>query len=276
MPELPEVETVVRGISPSLEGQMIADVVVRNRSFRKPIPTDFEKQVVGKTVERVERRAKYIIITLDKGLSVLWHLGMSGRVTIVEEAKPDFAKHDHVAFKVKGGNWIVFNDARRFGLMDVCETDELAQHSFMKNVGPEPLSNSFNSAVLGENLAGKKSAIKQALLDGRNVAGVGNIYACEALFRSNINPKREAGKISKAKLDILCREIRSVLLEAIEAGGSTLKDHAQVDGELGYFQHQFKTYGREGEPCVTTGCNSKIKRIVQGGRSTFYCSKCQK
>lgn len=282
MPELPEVETVCRGIRPSLEGGVIDKVVVRQRGFRQKIPPEFEKTVSGQQVTAVLRRAKYIIVNLDGGWSILWHLGMSGRVSVVEEDKPSFQKHDHVAFHIENGVWIVFNDTRRFGLMLLCKTDQLGEHPLMKDIGPEPLSNQFNAPMLGEKLKGKKTSIKQALLDQRVVAGLGNIYVCEALFSIKLNPEKLAGDVSLAQLEQLCPVIREVLLAAIEAGGSTLKDHAQVDGELGYFQHQFKVYGREGEGCVQKpcsgkiACSGKIERIVQAGRSTFYCPKCQK
>lgn len=276
MPELPEVETVCRGISPSLEGRLIKNVLVRNRGLRQKIPTSFEKTVAGKRVIRVLRRAKYIIINLEENWSIIWHLGMSGRVTVTSKTKPVFEKHDHVIFEVEGPTWVVYNDTRRFGLMLLCKTDELESHKLMASIGPEPLSNDFNALVLENNLSGKKTSIKQALLDQRVVAGVGNIYACEALFMSKINPKQLAGEVPIKKLETLTVAIREVLLAAIEAGGSTLKDHAQVNGELGYFQHSFKTYGREGEKCVAKNCSGVIEKIVQSGRSTFYCPKCQK
>ncbi len=281
MPELPEVETVCRGIRPSLEGRLIKNVLVRNRSLRQKIPANFEKTIAGSVVESVVRRAKYIIINFDNQWSLLWHLGMSGRVTVFDASKsddtgPEFLKHDHVAFETDDGTWVVYNDTRRFGLMVLCKTDDLAEHKLMKDIGPEPLSNQFHAPMLKQKLSGKKTSIKQALLDQRVVAGLGNIYVCEALFRSKISPKKLAGEVSLKKLEGLCAQVRDILLEAIGAGGSTLRDHAQVDGELGYFQHSFQTYGREGEDCAHKNCKSKVAKIVQGGRSTFYCPTCQK
>lgn len=275
MPELPEVETVCRGIRPSLEGGYIDQVLVRNPSLRQPIPEYFADELIGECIESVERRAKYIILKTKGKRAIIWHLGMSGRVSVVEASEPEFEKHDHVAFHIKNGPWIVYNDTRRFGLMVMCQKDELENHKLLKDIGPEPLSNSFNGPMLHDKLKGKRVPIKQALLDQRVVAGVGNIYACEALFRTKISPIVEAGSITLTKLEELCRIIRDVLLEAIEAGGSTLKDHAQVDGELGYFQHQFQIYGRVGEVCVNKICKTKIKRITQSARSTFYCPTCQ-
>ncbi len=288
MPELPEVETVRAGLVPAMEGHILTGVEVRRHNLRIPFPRDFAARLKGRKVTRLKRRAKYILAELDSGETLVIHLGMSGRMAVYSEGKPrklgnyvyDVAplqpdKHDHVIFETDAPARIVFNDHRRFGLMTLVETDRLEQDKLFKDIGIEPLSAGFDTAYLAEALAGKKTPIKSALLDQRLVAGLGNIYVCEALFRSHISPKRLAGSIKRDRLAPLVTAIKKVLKDAIAAGGSTLRDHAQATGDPGNFQHHFLVYGREGKPCKL-GCKGTVKRIVQAGRSTFYCPKCQK
>jgi formamidopyrimidine-DNA glycosylase len=232
-------------------------------------------RLIGRRVERLARRAKYILMYLDDETVLIAHLGMSGRMVIERDASPP-GRHDHVIFETEDGVRIVFNDPRRFGSMDLSDERTLDQHPLLRDIGPEPLSNSFNAPALTERLAGRKTAIKAALLDQRIVAGLGNIYVCEALYRSRVSPRRTAGTIAGKRAEKLVDAIRAVLTEAIEAGGSSLRDYVRADGELGYFQHQFDVYGREGEACVDCTCKGGIKRIVQGGRSTFFCSTRQR
>jgi formamidopyrimidine-DNA glycosylase len=234
------------------------------------------QRLSGKTVERLRRRSKYILADLSSGETLLIHLGMSGRMQISPEAHPDPEKHDHVVFDIEGGARVTFNDPRRFGAMDLFSTDQADSHWLLKKIGPEPLGNAFNENYLAEQLSGRNTPIKTALLDQRIVAGLGNIYVCEVLHRAGISPKRKAGQISGPRVTSLVPIIRDVLNEAIKAGGSSLKDHRQTNGELGYFQHNFRTYDREGETCTTDGCKGTISRIVQSGRSTFYCAQCQR
>lgn len=276
MPELPEVETVCRGIAPSLEGDVIEHIIVNHRGLRLPVPENFEAVLLGARIERVERRAKYIIVRLDNDWSILWHLGMSGSVSVRHEKAPVFAKHDHIIWRMKKGAWLIYNDPRRFGLMICVPSAELEGHKLLHSIGPEPFSNGFSGPQLKAALLGKNTSIKQAILDQKIVAGVGNIYASEALFRAAIKPTKKAKSLTLGACEDLSIKIRQVLAEAIQAGGSSLKDHAQVNGELGYFQHGFQVYDREGEGCLTPACVGQIKRVVLSGRSTFYCGKCQK
>jgi len=283
MPELPEVETVRRGLLPVMEGKRIDLAIQRRPNLRWPLPDRFAERLTGRRVERMGRRSKYIVADLDGGETLIIHLGMSGRMLIEGSVLGDYVheegghgKHDHVEFHMEGGARVIFNDARRFGAMDLCATDEVNDHKMIKTLGPEPLGNEFNASILAERLKGKMTPIKSALLDQKIVAGLGNIYVCEALYRSGISPKRMAGSISRARIETLTTEIRDTLQEAIEAGGSSLRDYRQADGELGYFQHSFKVYDQEGEPCRTEGCKGRIGRIVQSGRSSFYCPKCQR
>jgi len=288
MPELPEVETVRQGLTPVMEGRVITRLEQRRPNLRFPFPDKFENHLTGRRVVRLGRRAKYLLIHLDDESVVISHLGMSGRFTIcspgvVVEGSPDgTGAHDHVVFHMEGGTRIVYTDHRRFGYMDLVAEAELETCKHLSGLGPEPNGNAFSSESLMEALRGKRSPIKSALLDQRVVAGLGNIYVCEALYRAKISPKRLAntlvGKSSKpsARVERLVPVIRDVISEAIEAGGSTLRDYAQVDGELGYFQHAFQVYGREGEACLTKGCTSSVARIVQSGRSSFYCPSCQR
>ncbi len=270
MPELPEVETVRRGLQPVLEGRRIAQALVRRDGLRWPFPDRMAERLTGAMVTGLNRRAKYLLVALDTGETLIIHLGMSGRM-LVSDAEP--GKHDHVVLEIEGGARVTFNDARRFGMMDLIESDRVHQHPLLADLGPEPLGNDFNALVLTTAFAGKKSPIKSALLDQTIVAGLGNIYVCEALWRAGINPLRLAGEVGS--VDLLVRVIREVLSDAIEAGGSSLRDHRQTNGELGYFQHSFSVYGREGQACRTVGCLGVIERIVQSGRSTFWCPTCQ-
>jgi formamidopyrimidine-DNA glycosylase len=289
MPELPEVETVRLGLLPVMEGHVLTDVETRRGDLRIPFPRDFAARVRGCKVIHLRRRAKYLLADLDSGETLVIHLGMSGRMSVYAHGKqrrigsyvydkaPQGAgqgKHDHVVFETDAPARIIFNDHRRFGLMTLVDTAGLEQDKLFKDIGVEPLSNKFNNVYLAKALDGKKTPIKSALLDQRLIAGLGNIYVCEALFRSKISPKRLAGSIKTDRLPPLVTAIRRVLKDAIAAGGSTLRDHAQATGDPGNFQHHFLVYGREGKPCKL-GCKGTVKRIVQAGRSTFYCPKCQ-
>ncbi len=283
MPELPEVETVRQGLIPAMEGRVISSVEVRRPDLRWPFPENMATRLIGAQVAQIRRRSKYILVDLDTGESLLIHLGMSGRMTISGDAPGSFhrthpiqEKHDHVVIDMDSGARITFNDPRRFGAMDMAPIDEIDRHPLLAKLGPEPLGNAFSAGTLITAFKNKRSPIKSALLDQRNVAGLGNIYVCEALWRSGINPTRHAGKISRARLEKLTVAIRDVLSEAIAAGGSSLKDFRQADGELGYFQHNFATYDQEDCDCQTPNCTGKISRIVQSGRSTFYCPTCQR
>ncbi|WP_137702604.1 bifunctional DNA-formamidopyrimidine glycosylase/DNA-(apurinic or apyrimidinic site) lyase [Marimonas lutisalis] len=283
MPELPEVETVRRGLAPSMEGQKIVHAAVNRPDLRWPFPENFVQRLTGRTVLRLRRRSKYILADLDNGESLLIHLGMSGRMTVSGDPLGQFVhdhppqeKHDHVILDMENGARITFNDPRRFGAMDLVPTDQADQHPLLAKLGPEPLGNTFNEEYLVTALKGRNTPIKAALLDQSIVAGLGNIYVCEALFRAHIAPTRKAGRISAKRVAALVPVIRQVLQDAIAAGGSSLRDFRQTDGELGYFQHNFDVYDREGEPCKTPGCTGTIRRIVQSGRSTYYCPKCQR
>jgi len=277
MPELPEVETVRRGLAPVLEGAVIKKAITRRAGLRFPFPKDFSARLEGNRVIRLQRRSKYILMECADGLVVILHLGMSGRFTIYKDGESvEIGKHDHVSLITGRGDHIVYTDPRRFGIIAFTDIESAGSHALLKNIGPEPLGNLFNAAVLDVGLKGKKSSIKAALLDQKLVAGLGNIYVCEVLWRAGINPERISGTVKGKRAATLVPIIRDVLNEAITAGGSTLKDYAQVDGELGYFQHRFNVYGREGEPCSSTGCDGSIRRIAQSGRSTFFCPKCQR
>jgi formamidopyrimidine-DNA glycosylase len=283
MPELPEVETVRRGLEPALAGRRLTHVVQRRPDLRFPLPERFIERLTGATVERLERRAKYLLFPLDTGETWVTHLGMTGRFTIdrrtpgmFEEAAPVGGKHEHLTFETDAGSCIGFSDARRFGYMGLIPSDQLEGHPWFSGLGPEPLGNGFHAAGLADAFAGRRQNVKVTLLDQRIVAGLGNIYVCEALHRSHISPLTPAGRISAARLERLVTAVRAVLDEAVRAGGSTLKDFANAEGGGGYFQHDFRVYGREGERCVTPDCRGVVKRIVQGGRSTFYCPVCQR
>ena len=276
MPELPEVETVRRGLAPVLEGAVIARASVFRPDLRFPFPTGFAEALGGRKVISVDRRAKYLLIRLSGDLVLLSHLGMSGKFRIFEGPPPALETHDHVELVTDGGVTVRYNDPRRFGFMDLFAQSAQATHKLLADLGPEPLSNAFDGAALAAGLGERRSAIKVALLDQRVVAGVGNIYASEALYRAGISPKRMARTVKGGRADKLAQSIRDVLNEAIAAGGSSLRDHRQTSGELGYFQHRFKVYGRAGEKCADCDCTKAIRQIVQGGRSTFYCAKRQR
>ncbi|GHF12821.1 formamidopyrimidine-DNA glycosylase [Kordiimonas sediminis] len=278
MPELPEVETVKEGLVPALEGAVLSRVEIRRPKLRFDIPADFAEKTSGQSVERLERRSKYILIHLSNSLVILLHLGMSGRIRIYGPQEPlsEIGKHDHVSFYTQAGHHILFTDPRRFGVLTYFQAHEMEMHPLLKNIGPEPLSNAFSEQHLAAGLAKRKSPIKTALLDQKLVAGLGNIYVCEALWRSHIHPERKANSLSNTEIARLFPVIKEVLQDAIKAGGSTLKDYATTDGELGYFQHQFNVYGREDAPCSNPKCGGTITRIVQSNRSTFFCPKCQK
>ncbi len=283
MPELPEVETVRRGLAPVMEGQVIAQADVNRPDLRWPFPPDMAARLSGQRVERLRRRSKYILCDLGSGETLLIHLGMSGRMLISGDPLGRFVhdhpapeKHDHVVLHMASGARVTFNDPRRFGAMDLMPTDDAEAHPLLAAIGPEPLGNDFHEQHLVTALHGRAMPIKSALLDQRIVAGLGNIYVCESLFRAGIHPARKAGRISAARIASLVPIIRQVLRDAIEAGGSSLRDFRQADGELGYFQHAFDVYGREGAPCRTPGCGGTVRRIVQSGRSSFYCRLCQR
>ncbi|WP_050930147.1 bifunctional DNA-formamidopyrimidine glycosylase/DNA-(apurinic or apyrimidinic site) lyase [Aestuariivita boseongensis] len=283
MPELPEVETVRRGLSPVMEGQVITKADVNRPDLRWPFPDRMAERLTGQRVERLRRRSKYILADLSSGETLLVHLGMSGRMLVSGDPLGVFVhdhpapeKHDHVVFHMENGARITFNDPRRFGAMDLMETATAESHKLLSVLGPEPLGNDFHETHLINAFRGKMTPVKAALLDQKIVAGLGNIYVCEALFRAGISPRRKAGRIAKPRVAALVPIIRQVLRDAIEAGGSSLRDFRQADGELGYFQHSFDVYGREGEPCRSPGCTGTVGRIVQSGRSSFFCAQCQR
>ena len=282
MPELPEVETVKRGLLPVMEGHIIAHTDVNRPDLRWPFPENLAERLRGRVVKMLRRRSKYILADLDSGETLIIHLGMSGRMQIdlagtaqFQQVAPIQQKHDHVVFHMQDGTRIAFNDARRFGAMDLADTATVEKHWLIDKLGPEPLGNQFDDTYLIGALKKKGSPIKSALLDQRVVAGLGNIYVCEVLFRTGISPKRKTSNLSAARVALLVPTIREVLNEAIESGGSSLRDHRQTNGELGYFQHNFAVYDREGQRCLND-CGSKIFRVVQSGRSSFYCPKCQR
>ena len=283
MPELPEVETVRRGLLPAMEGAVIQRADVNRPDLRWPFPDRMAARLTGATVTALRRRSKYILADLSTGETLIIHLGMSGRMLISGDPLGQFhhthpapEKHDHVVLHMANGARITFNDARRFGAMDLAATEHVEDHWLLSELGPEPLGNAFNEDYLVSRLKGRNTPIKSALLDQRIVAGLGNIYVCEVLFRAGISPSRKAGRISISRLVTLVPIIRDVLSEAIESGGSSLRDYRQADGELGYFQHTFRVYDREGDQCQTVGCDGVIRRIVQSGRSSFYCPQCQR
>lgn len=284
-----------RGLQPTLEGQRIARAQVNRPDLRWLFPERMAERLTGQVVTALRRRSKYILADLGSGETLIIHLGMSGRMLIWHPSSrealgekrndplgqfhhehPALEKHDHVVFEMQNGGRVTFNDPRRFGAMDLAQTDQLEDHWLIRNIGPEPLGNSFNETYLVARLKGRNTPMKSALLDQKIVAGLGNIYVCEELFRAGVSPKRKAGRLSAKRAAALVPVIRQVLTDAIEAGGSSLRDYRQTDGELGYFQHSFDVYDREGQPCRTPGCDSRIARIVQSGRSTFNCPTCQR
>ena len=283
MPELPEVETVMRGLLPSMQDAVIAQAHVNRPDLRWPFPERMAERLTGARVVALRRRSKYILAELDRGETLLVHLGMSGRMTVSGDPLGQFAhdhpqaeKHDHVIFDMENGARITFNDPRRFGAMDLIDTGGLSEHKLLKALGPEPLGNDFHEDYLIAAFAAKNTPVKSALLDQGIIAGLGNIYVCEALFRAQISPIQKAAQIAPERVAGLVPIIRQVLEDAIKAGGSSLKDFRQASGELGYFQHSFDVYGREAAPCRRVGCGGEIERITQSGRSTFYCGKCQR
>ena len=296
MPELPEVETVRRGLEPVMCGCRITRLELRRRDLRFPFPPDFADRVEGRMITSLGRRSKYLLATLDNGDVLLMHLGMTGRFDISRESTSSTSKrpgefhhkhggipaHDHVIFHLESGDRVTYNDVRRFGFMVLMSGPEREQHPLLRDLGVEPLGNAFSAEYVAERAHGRKTDLKAFLLDQRHIAGLGNIYVCEALYRSRLGIKRRASVLATRSgrpteaAHRLVREIRAVLEEALAAGGSTLRDYRHADGALGYFQHAFNVYGREGEPCLAPGCSGLIHRIVQAGRSTFHCPKCQR
>jgi len=283
MPELPEVETVRRGLLPVMEGQIIKSADIRRADLRWPFPPKMKARLTGQRVIRLGRRAKYILCDLSSGETLIIHLGMSGRMLIdggetsaLFHPKRTPEKHDHVVLEMESGVRIVFNDARRFGSMDLCASDAVSDHKLLGSLGPEPLGNSFDERYLRSALKTRNMPIKSALLDQKIVAGLGNIYVCEALWSAGISPIRASRSISSARIARLVPAIRQILRAAIESGGSSLKDFRQTSGEMGYFQHNFSVYDRACEPCRSPDCKGTIARITQSGRSTFYCPRCQR
>jgi formamidopyrimidine-DNA glycosylase len=293
MPELPEVETVRRGLQPAMEGAKIVKAEARRKDLRFPFQKDFVARLEGQTVTGLGRRAKYLMADLTSGDVLLMHLGMSGSFRVLKDddkmapghfhyERNQDRLHDHVIFHMSSGAAIIFNDPRRFGYMKIIARNDLEDEPLLKGLGPEPLGNEFDAAMLARSCFNKKTSMKAALLDQRVVAGLGNIYVCEALYRGHLSPRRLAATLATRKGEPtdhaarLVDAIHDVLNLAIKAGGSSLRDHRQTNGELGYFQHSFQVYDREGEKCLTPGCGGTVKRFTQNGRSTFWCPKCQK
>jgi formamidopyrimidine-DNA glycosylase len=292
MPELPEVETVRRGLQPAMEGAKIMKAELRRKDLRFPFQKDFSARLEGKTVTGLGRRAKYLMADLSSGDVLLMHLGMSGSFRVVSGAMKTPGKfhhprnkrraHDHVVFQMSSGATVVFNDPRRFGYMKIFARKNIEDEPLLQGLGPEPLGNEFDAGMLARACHNKKTSLKAALLDQRVVAGLGNIYVCEALYRAQLSPRRLAATLSTKKgaptehAGRLVDAIHAVLNQAIKAGGSSLRDHRQTSGELGHFQHSFQVYGREGKPCATAGCGGTVRRFTQNGRSTFWCPKCQR
>lgn len=292
MPELPEVETVRRGLEPALVGQRFARVEQRRPDLRFPFPERFARRLEGQAVTALGRRAKYLLADLSSGEVLVMHLGMSGRFLVARGAETRMpgefhhphgreSAHDHVVFHLSDGARVTYNDARRFGFMDLVPRREVETCRHFAGLGIEPLGNALSGEAVARLFAGRRTPLKGALLDQRLIAGLGNIYVCEALFRAGLHPEAPAGSLAgaggapTAKAHALAAVIRDVLAEAVEAGGSTLRDHARVDGSLGYFQHRFRVYDREGEPCPNPGCGTPVARLVQSGRSTYFCPACQ-
>ena len=300
MPELPEVETVRRGLQPSMEGMRVTRLELRRADLRFPFPADFASRVAGQVIVALSRRAKYLLIELEDGAIIVAHLGMSGSFRIAEDAAApempgDFhhprgkdEKHDHVVFHLEGNEAVsprrlrvIYNDPRRFGFMQMTTRAELDLHPGLAGLGPEPTGNALDATHLAGRFAGKSQPLKSALLDQANIAGLGNIYVCEALWRAHLDPRKPAGAVVEpdgkpsSRLVLLTEAIRAVIADAIEAGGSSLRDHIRTDGSLGYFQHSFSVYDRQGHACRTPGCDGTVERIVQAGRSTFFCPRCQ-
>jgi len=283
MPELPEVETILRGLVPVIEGHIISKAKVNRPDLRWPFPKNMAKRLNGQKIKQLRRRSKYILADLSCGQTLLIHLGMSGRILVSgDQFGPFFKahsapeKHDHVVLDFSNGARITFNDPRRFGAMKIFDTDKEHECKLLARLGPEPLGNSFNTSTFAEQVKQRRSPIKLVLLDQRIIAGLGNIYVCETLYRAAISPLKFANKISLSRLESLVPHIKDVLLAAISAGGSSLRDYKKSDGELGYFQHNFDVYGRENELCRRESCNGRVVRLIQSGRSSFYCKVCQR
>jgi len=293
MPELPEVETVRRGLQPVMEGSKIVKAEIRRKDLRFPFQKDFAARLTGQTVTGLGRRAKYLMADLGSGDVLLMHLGMSGSFRVIKDDEKSVpgqfhhprgknGAHDHVVFHMSSGAAVIFNDPRRFGYMKIIARKAIEDEPLLSGLGPEPLGNEFDAKMLAHSCANKKTSLKAALLDQRVVAGLGNIYVCEALFRAQLSPRRLAATLATKKAEPtdhakrLVTSIHAVLNQAIKAGGSSLRDHRQTSGELGYFQHSFQVYDREGEKCQTAGCSGIVRRFTQNGRSTFWCPKCQK
>jgi formamidopyrimidine-DNA glycosylase len=276
MPELPEVETIVRGLGPLLEGRILAAVHVRRPDLRLPLPRELGPRLEGRRVTNIGRRAKYILIHLDSAEVLLCHLGMTGRISVIRDGSAPLAVHDHVIMVTDDGQQVRFNDARRFGVIDLVEAAGVSGHKLLRDLGPEPLGEDFDGPTLARLLADRRTSLKAALVDQRVVAGLGNIYACESLFFAGLSPRRLAYTVRGGRAARLAQAVRHVLTRAIEAGGSTLRDYVQASGELGYFQHQWAVYAREGMPCPLCRCRRGIRRLVQAGRSTFYCASRQR
>jgi len=273
MPELPEVETVKRQLEAVLAGARIVRVTLRRKDLRVAFPKNFAKALTGKMIQRIDRRAKYLLFYLSGKVALIAHLGMTGRFSVLEKMPKQFTAHDHVVIELKDGRAVVYNDARRFGLMTVTETGKLNNHPIFKDLGPEPFSKDFNAAYLRKALEKRKGPIKPVLMDQKLVVGVGNIYASEALFLARINPELSAMRAAKQAPELISA-IHEVLGDAIRSGGSSLRDFVHVSGEAGYFQHHFNVYGRRGKPCFS--CGIPLRSIQQAGRSSFYCPSCQK
>ena len=296
MPELPEVETVRRGLAPAMEGTRITRLELRRGDLRFPFPADFAEKVTGRRIVALSRRAKYLLIDLDDGMTMICHLGMSGSFRIEQGAdsavpgvfhvpRSKDEKHDHVFFHLEGPSGplrVIYNDPRRFGFMDLMARNALDTYPAFRDLGPEPVGNRMSAEYLAKRFGGKKQPLKSSLLDQKNIAGLGNIYVCEALWRARLSPFAASDSVvtktgrPKKSLDLLVDSIRAVIDEAILAGGSSLRDHIQTDGTLGYFQHSFRVYDRESEPCLRLDCGGTVRRMVQAGRSTFYCDTCQR
>jgi formamidopyrimidine-DNA glycosylase len=292
MPELPEVETVRRGLAPVMEGKTIEAVELRRKDLRFPLPHRFRARLAGRRVIALRRRAKYLLAELDDGATLLMHLGMSGSFRIdrsgaiageaFRHPRGKDAAHDHVVFHLAGGGRVIYNDPRRFGFMLLLKASERDTHPFLAGLGPEPIDGGLDAVYLARRFAGRSAPLKAALLDQRTVAGLGNIYVCEALWRARLSPRLSAGTLTKtsgeptARLEVLAASIGEVIADAVAAGGSSLRDYVQADGELGLFQHRFAVYDREGKPCLRETCRGLVRRIVQSGRSTFFCPVCQR
>lgn len=292
MPELPEVETVVRGLQPAMEGQRIDRVLLRRADLRFPFPDGFAEHLTGAVITGLSRRAKYALADLNSGWVLVMHLGMSGSFRVAEKeagpapglfhhARSKNPAHDHVEIGLMSGARVIYNDPRRFGYMTLVERRQFDGHKLFSGMGVEPLGNGLSADYLARRFAGKSAPLKAVLLDQRIIAGLGNIYVCEALWRARLSPTRTAatltgGRGAQRRIEDLIQSIREILVEAIESGGSSLRDHAQTDGSLGYFQHRFAVYDQEGAPCPRPTCDGVVLRFVQSGRSTFYCPRCQK